>query len=131
VHLISPLEDNFTLIKNARMVAVLTGTAGWEAIMLGIPVIVVGHAQYLGIGEGFVRCENPFALDESIRKALSLSAVPREKLVRFIAASLQLQSSITPRSLFYWHYRLNPDEVIPAEGPRQLAEQILKMAKLD
>ena len=130
VHLISPFEDNFKLIKDACVVCVLTGTAGWEAIQLGVPVIIVGEAQYLGIGEGFIRCENLFKLDEYIKEAMEMSPVPVEKVAAFIAATRQLQTDITPRSVFYWHYGLDPDEVIPQSGVEALADQLIQKAGL-
>lgn len=34
------------LIKKSKLVATITGTAGWEAIRFGKPVIVFGHAWY-------------------------------------------------------------------------------------
>jgi hypothetical protein len=130
VHLISPFSDNFELIRNAMVVCVLSGTAGWEAIELGVPVLVVGDSQYLGIGEGFVRCENLFRLDEDIRTCMSMPPVSMDKVAAFIAATKMLQSDLTPRSVAYWHYGLDPEEVIPQEGVEQLADQILEKAGL-
>lgn len=38
--------DTFSLIKDAHAVAAVLGTAGWEALRLGKPVITGGHAWY-------------------------------------------------------------------------------------
>lgn len=53
VRLLSPHEDNFQLIRNADLVAVITGTAGWEALLMRKPVITFGENFYsrLGISE--------------------------------------------------------------------------------
>ena len=129
VHLISPFEDNFSLIKNAKIVCVISGTAAWEAIMLGVPSIVVGHAQYLGLGAGYIKCKNLFKLVDDIKQALVMDPVPDERIVAFIAATLKVQSSLTPRSVAYWHYGLDPDEIIDQEGIKDLAAQILLLYK--
>jgi Capsule polysaccharide export protein len=46
VRIISPTVDTFTLIRYARAVITVTGTAGWEAYLLGKPVIVLGDVFY-------------------------------------------------------------------------------------
>jgi hypothetical protein len=125
VHLISPFDDNFSLIKKAKAVCVLTGTAGWEAIMLGVPVIVVGYAQYLGIEAGYIKCENIFKLGEYIQQALAMEPVPDKRIVLFIAATLKAQTSLTPRSVAYWHYGLDPDDVISQTGVEEMADQVI------
>lgn len=43
-----PLEiDSEDLIRNAKMVATLTGTLGWEAITKNIPALVFGNTYYM------------------------------------------------------------------------------------
>lgn len=121
VHLVSPFDDNFSLIKQAKAVCVLSGTAGWEAIMLGVPVIVVGYAQYLGIEAGYIKCENMFKLREYIQQALAMEVVSDRRIELFIAATLKAQTSLTPRSVAYWHYGLKPDDVINQTGVEEMA----------
>ena len=38
--------DTYRLMEHAQLVATITGTAGWEAISGGKPVIVFGHTWY-------------------------------------------------------------------------------------
>lgn len=38
--------DSFTLIRNSIAIATVTGTAGWEGMVLGKPVIIFGLAWY-------------------------------------------------------------------------------------
>ncbi|MCD4679463.1 MAG: hypothetical protein K8S00_03655 [Bacteroidales bacterium] len=38
--------DPFTLIRNSQAVATITGTTGWEAMVLGKPVIIFGLSWY-------------------------------------------------------------------------------------
>lgn len=40
--------DTHWLLRNARVVAVITGTAGLEAAILGTPVVTMGHPWYAG-----------------------------------------------------------------------------------
>ncbi len=46
VHYVKDDVDTFRLISGARAVAAVLGTAGWEALRHGKPVIVGGHAWY-------------------------------------------------------------------------------------
>lgn len=46
VKLISPGEDTFSLIRNASLVATISGTAAWEAVLIGIPAITFSRSFY-------------------------------------------------------------------------------------
>ena len=46
IRIISPFESSAELIKNSVAVATLTGTAGWEAMLLRKPVILGGHIYF-------------------------------------------------------------------------------------
>lgn len=46
VKLISLNIDSYSLMRNARAVATVTGTVGWEAIMHRLPVIIFGMIWY-------------------------------------------------------------------------------------
>lgn len=46
VKLINPDQNSFELIKNSKLVTVITGTAGWEATILKKPVITFGDIFY-------------------------------------------------------------------------------------
>ncbi|MCF8495399.1 MAG: hypothetical protein K9G62_01890 [Alphaproteobacteria bacterium] len=46
VKMIAPGVNTFDLIRNAQAVATATGTAGWEAYLLGKPVIAMGDVFY-------------------------------------------------------------------------------------
>jgi len=58
VVLIAPEVNSFELTKHARAVSTVTGTAGWEAMALGKPVIIFGqtwYEKYAGVHK--VSCE--------------------------------------------------------------------------
>lgn len=69
VRLISAGEDNFRLIRHADLVAVITGTAGWEAIVMGRPVITFGDCFYADLGFS-ERCSDFNQLGHQIRRLL-------------------------------------------------------------
>ncbi|MDA3867662.1 MAG: hypothetical protein PF489_13065 [Salinivirgaceae bacterium] len=46
VKLVSLDYDIFTLIKNSKAIATVTGTAGWEGMVLGKPVVIFGLSWY-------------------------------------------------------------------------------------
>ena len=52
VRLVSQGIKSVELIPRAEAVATVTGTAGWEALMLGTPVVLFGHAFYEEFEEG-------------------------------------------------------------------------------
>ncbi len=124
-HLISPFADSYQLIKSSRLVCVLSGTAGWEAMMLGRPVLIVGDSQYQGIGEGFIRCLDLLNLDQEIEQALDLKPVDTKKLEAFIAATMTCQVPLTARSVAYRHYGLAYSDVRLSDGAACVATQIL------
>ena len=49
VHYLKEDMDTFRLIEGALAVAAVLGTAGWEALRYGKPVIIGGHAWYGGL----------------------------------------------------------------------------------
>lgn len=46
IKVLSPQEKIFELIKNAEAVITVTGTAGWEALLLGVPAMTFGDVFY-------------------------------------------------------------------------------------
>lgn len=55
VKLISTTVDSFTLMQNAKAVATITGTVGWEAVVRQKPVIVFGIIWYENFSKGVLR----------------------------------------------------------------------------
>lgn len=50
VRLINPLTDSMALSRHAGLVAVITGTVGWEAILMGRPVLIFGESFFSHLG---------------------------------------------------------------------------------
>jgi hypothetical protein len=88
VKLISPFENSVSLIKRAAFTCVINGTAGWEAILLGKPVIVIGQPHYVELKEGFVHCPDLSRLPEAVRQTLNIRPVDDERLLLYVAAIL-------------------------------------------
>jgi len=86
VVLLSPFCDNFTLIKNAAVTAVITGTAAIESMMLGRPTLIIGRNHFTNIGEGFVFGHNLSDLTSAIDKAINQPPANTEKIIHYIAS---------------------------------------------
>jgi len=46
VRLLGPEEDSWSLIRDAKMILVITGTMGWEGVLFGKPVVVFGSVWF-------------------------------------------------------------------------------------
>lgn len=119
VTMIKPEVPSDLLIKHASIVATITGTAGWEAILLGKPAIIIGQVPYTAIGEGFIQCPDLTQLHEAIRKARSLKPASDDAIVRFIASIMKVGIRI-PDALI-WNYSENT-----YEGSLPVSQQVAK-----
>ncbi|MCC6356307.1 MAG: hypothetical protein IT577_20670 [Verrucomicrobiae bacterium] len=71
--LVDPTIRSTELIRGARLTAVIAGTSGWEAMVMGCPVLAFGDAWYLATGLGH-RCLNTNRIHEDIREACAIAA---------------------------------------------------------
>jgi len=53
VHVIDRGVNTYKLLRGSLMVATITGTAGWESLLMGRPVIVFGAAWHAGLPGAF------------------------------------------------------------------------------
>jgi hypothetical protein len=88
VVLVSPFENSLSLTKRAAFTCVINGTAGWEAIQLGKPALVIGQPHYVALKEGFVHCPDLSSLPDAVHQALKLRPANEERLLLYIAAIL-------------------------------------------
>jgi len=100
VILISPFEDSLSLIKQASLTCVITGTAAWEAMLLQKPTLIIGNSPYMSIGQGFVYCPDLSSLPKAVSAALNLPPADDERLALYIAAILE-QSFDFPTEAFW------------------------------
>lgn len=102
VTIIDPAVSSELLIKNASVVVTITGTAGWEAILLGKPAIIIGQVPYTAVGEGVVNCPDLTQLRDVMRNARELTPASDEALIRYIASIMKVGIRI-PDELI-WNY---------------------------
>ena len=129
VHLITPFADSFSLIKNSKLTAVITGTAGWEAILLSKPALVMGHAQYNALNEGFIYTTELASLEEIIYKSIDQKPAKKENLIAFIAATLQ-QGIPIPIEIFAHRHFKNACTPMLSEYKKEIklaVDQIIKV----
>lgn len=87
VRLVSRKVSTFRLAEEGRAVASITGTAGWEALFAGKPVLVLGNAFYRG-APGTICVDDPTALARELAE-IAADGGPRrtiDDLRRFLVA---------------------------------------------
>ena len=87
VRLISPLVDGRELLKKAKAVTVITGTAGWEGLLLGKPVLTFGKVFY-NIFESVFPVRDVYRLPAILFSALTEFHHDEERLLKFVIAFL-------------------------------------------
>lgn len=70
--LVDPTIRSTDLIRKARLTTVIAGTSGWEAMMMGCPVLAFGDVWYLATGLGH-RCLNTSRVHEDIHEACRIA----------------------------------------------------------
>lgn len=86
VRLLRPELSSFEIMRSARLVSTITGAAGWEAALLGAPVLTFGNVFYNALPSvGHV--DDMRALPALVRETLK-RPVPREEAERYLAALL-------------------------------------------
>lgn len=84
VRLIGPYENNFDLIKNCSLLTTITGTSGWEALLLGKPVITFGNV-FFNVCEETVKVTNIMELPEIIEENLDRK-VNEQDVINLVSA---------------------------------------------
>lgn len=112
VRLISPNEDTKKLIKNAVCPIVLTSTVGWEALLLGKPVVVLGEVFYKSSGLVFSP-RDYYELSYILKYKVPKYHCDNKRLIRFIA-SIRLASykGIFSPAQFQEHRILSKENII-------------------
>lgn len=83
--LVSPKVPGLRIVERAKLIVTLTGTSGWEGLLLGKPVITFGDIFY-NVLPRVKKCENINDLPALIRKQLATAAKDDESLLNFLAA---------------------------------------------
>jgi len=78
------------MISNARLVTIIAGSIGFEALILKKPVVMLGHAPFEFLPPGMIRyAENPDRLGFEIRDLLDNYSHDEKALQAYIAAVIQ------------------------------------------
>ena len=85
VRLVPVSTPNFELIDHAKAVVTITGTAGWEAVVRGRPVLLYGHAWYK-FCEGVFYVPSVDACKTALSKIHQGYTVDRERVHLFLSA---------------------------------------------
>ncbi|OGZ28186.1 MAG: hypothetical protein A2931_02840 [Candidatus Niyogibacteria bacterium RIFCSPLOWO2_01_FULL_45_48] len=85
VKLIRPSVSSFDLTKNAKLIATITGTAGWEGILLKKPVITLGDVFYSALPM-VKNCKTIEELPYIVKTQLENFNYDEEKLINLITA---------------------------------------------
>lgn len=90
VFLAAPEDSGTALVKEAALTATITGTAGWEAMLLRKPALLIAAPPYAMVGEGFVQCADLSRLPQAVEAALALPPATEERLALYVAAALDV-----------------------------------------
>ncbi len=88
VELASPFEQGTALVRDAALTAVISSTAGWEAVVFGRPALVIAYPPYAMINDGFVAAAELTGLGSAIRAALAAPPADERRLLAYVAAAL-------------------------------------------
>lgn len=122
VVLLGPLHNGVTVLSQARVVAVITGTAGWEALCLGIPVLVIGGAPYTPVGVGLTVEHDLSRLSGALETLRSTPPATDEALIRYIQAVFDCSFEMPAKTLFGGYDQVSPD--ICARAAKDVASHI-------
>lgn len=100
VFLLSPFESGLELVKRAALTAVITGTAGWEAILLKRPTLIVGNPPFRTLDDGFVHCPDLSEMPAAVSRVLSSPPVDDKKLELYLATMFEMSFDF-PTELFW------------------------------
>lgn len=87
IRLIDPFKSSLQLIRDASVVTVIAGTVGWEALLLGVPVITFGQVFYNAL-PNVRKCRAIEDLPRLIRECLAESVQDPSFIEAYVAAIL-------------------------------------------
>lgn len=99
VKVIDPAVGSYEILKNCQMVATITGTAGWEALLLKKPVITFGRPIYSALS--MVEKTGDFEkLPYLIENMLNNFRYDEEELIAFVSAIMEASFPLDRSGLF-------------------------------
>jgi hypothetical protein len=94
VRILPATVSSFDLIRESELVVTVTGTAAWEAMLMGEPALMLGPTHFQNVGEGFVYEKNISALAEAVERALETPPATDRALEIYLATMLKSSFSM-------------------------------------
>jgi hypothetical protein len=118
VVIVSPYASGPNLVRQAAAIAVVTGTVGWDGILLGKPVVVLGE-PFFACYRGVAHVTDPTRLPQVMKELLAGPPPDPAERETFVAAVL---ACLVPASMDdFWGLR--QDEF--KDSARRIAEALL------
>lgn len=118
VKLINPAIDLFTLMKAAKLVTVITSTAGWEATLMGKPVITFGDVYFNKLSM-VKKCTEVEKLPELVKFQLEQFSYNEKEMVNYLSAIFEESVPVDYRRL--WEEEFDYEKIKADEGLMRLA----------
>ncbi|WP_320045033.1 hypothetical protein [uncultured Desulfobacter sp.] len=100
VYLIDPFIKAFKIVPHAKMVAVITGSIGLEAVIIGCPVLTFGEVAYNLLPDTMVgKVEALKYLGEKIRSLLENYEYNHGALIRYLSALIETSAPVDMYSI--------------------------------
>lgn len=123
VRFADPAMEARTLVQQADLVAVVTGSVALEAAMLGKPVITFGDCPYNLLPDTMVRrCRDPRQLQMLLRDAIREHESDEQALFAYVAAVFETSASVNLYSALLGKANVH------AERSAAYSEEIEKLA---
>lgn len=125
VVLLNPNIPSWNIIPNAKLITTITGSAGWEGLMLKKPVITFGNQTY-NVLPMVKKCRDMEKLAFSIQEQLENYKYNEEELLYYIAAIIENAATLPLIQL--WEKEI--DELKKKNGLGPLADLIAQKVGL-
>lgn len=119
--LLPPSMPSFEITRNAKLITTITGTIGWEAVMMGKPVISFGHWFYNDLSS-VTYCDTIEKLPALIQEKLTTVTPNHDETQTFLAALFEDSAELN----FHHIWIEETDPVKRFEGLRPLADLLAK-----
>ena len=93
VKIVKPSLSSFDLIKNAKLIATITGTAGWEAMLMKKPIITFGNVFYNKLSMA-KQCKTMEDLPYLVKNQIENFRYDEKELINFITAIFQESAEV-------------------------------------
>lgn len=100
VYMVDPRETSFKFINKAEAVLTLTGTSGFEAVLLGKPAVFMGNFIYQFIEEGFVHHSDLSSLSKTLNNLDQIKPASDKTLVKLLASIKEVSMPFNGRLIW-------------------------------